>query len=427
MNSIRNVLWSLGGLGLRTVVQVVYFVLLARVLGPKEYGALSSALAIVYIFVPYATWGAGDILVKNVSRNRKTFGEFWGSALLSILIFGSVFFILALFCYSLLLADKVSIVPVVLLCLSELFFLRIIDTTIQAYQAFELMSRTALVQFVFGLIRLLFTLFFVGFVDNHSVTTWSVLYMTSTITSAMFCLLIVRRELGEARFVFSHIRNNLREGFYFCLSPSSQSIYNDFDKSILPKYVSLGITGNYSAAYKIIDALCVPLKALLQTFYARFFIKGADGVAAGRKFALKLLPVFFLYSVFAISFLVIFARYIPVLFGDSYKDAINIILLLSPVILFRAIHSLGADALTGVGMQAKRSLIQVSVAILNAALCLILIPMNGWVGAARASLLSDGILALLIWIMIFSASETFPPIQKRLDNKDPAPMTSSIE
>ena len=202
MNSIHNVLWSLGGLGLRTVVQVVYFVLLARVLGPKEYGALSSALAIVYIFVPYATWGAGDILVKNVSRNRKTFGEFWGSALLSILIFGSIFFIFVLFFYSLLLADKVGIFPVILLCLSELFFLRIIDTTIQAYQAFELMPRTALVQFVFGFIRLLFTLLFVGFVDDHSVHTWSVLYLSSTIASAMFCLLIVRVELGKARFVF---------------------------------------------------------------------------------------------------------------------------------------------------------------------------------------------------------------------------------
>jgi O-antigen/teichoic acid export membrane protein len=427
MNSIRNVLWSLGGLGLRTVVQVVYFVLLARVLGPQEYGALSSALAIVYIFVPYATWGAGDILVKNVSRNRKLFGEFWGSALLSILIFGSIFLVLALFCYSLLLADKVSILPVILLCLSELFFLRIIDTTIQAYQAFERMSRTALVQFVFGLIRLLFTLLFVGLVENHSVTTWSILYLASTVTAAMFCLWIVKTELGKARFVFSHIRNNLREGFFFCLSPSSQSVYNDFDKSILPKFVSLEVTGNYSAAYKIIDALCVPLKALLQTFYARFFIKGADGVAAGRKLALRLLPVFVLYSAFAISFLLFFARYIPLLFGDLYHDAVSIILLLSPVILFRAIHSLGADALTGVGLQAKRSLLQVGVAILNAILCLILIPAKGWVGATWASLLSDGILALLIWMMIFSASETTPPLQKLLENNEPTPVTYGAE
>ena len=283
MKSIQNVLWSLGGLSIRSLIQIVYFVLLARVLGPNEYGALSSSLAIIYIFVPYATWGAGNILVMNVARNRDKFSEYWGSALLSIAIFGSIFFVFTLFLYSLLLSQKVSIFPVILLSLSELFFLRIIDTTIQAYQAFELLSRTALVQSMFSFIRLLFTLFFVGFVINHSIMVWSVLYLSSTIVSAVFCLIIVRAELGKAQFVLFHIKNNLREGFYFSLSPSSQSLYNDFDKSILPKYASLGITGNYAAAYKIIDAFCVPIKALLQTFYARFFIKGGGWSKSGQK------------------------------------------------------------------------------------------------------------------------------------------------
>lgn len=425
--SVRNLLWSLGGLGTRTILQVVYFVMLARVLGPKEYGALSSSLAIIYIFVPYATWGAGDILVKNVSRNRKMFSEYWGSALLSIIIFGSIFFVFTLFLYFLLLVDKVNILPVVLLCLSELFFLRIIDTTIQAYQAFELMSRTALVQFVFSFIRLLFTLLFIGFIDNHSVNTWAVLYLSSTITAAIFCLIIVRVELGKASFVLSHITNNLRDGFYFSLSPSSQSVYNDFDKSILPKYVSLGITGNYSAAYKIIDALCVPIKAMLQTFYARFFIKGADGLNEGRKFAIKLFPMFFLYSVFAVLFLVLFSRNIPILFGSSYKEAVNIIQILSPVIVFRAVHSLGADTLTGAGMQGKRSVVQILVAILNAVLCLILIPIYGWVGAAWASLASDGILALLIWVIIFSSSQPGQPLQKLIDMKEPILVEPTVD
>jgi O-antigen/teichoic acid export membrane protein len=46
------------------------------------------------------------------------------------------------------------------------------------------------------------------------------------------------------------------------------------------------------------------------------------------------------------------------------------------------------------------------VAIINAILCLWLIPKNGWVGAVWASLISDGILALLIWGCIFLSSQT---------------------
>jgi O-antigen/teichoic acid export membrane protein len=239
--------------------------------------------------------------------------------------------------------------------------------------------------------------------------------------------MIVRVELGKARFVLFHIKNNLREGFYFSLSPSSQSVYNDFDKSILPKYASLEIAGNYSAAYKIIDALCIPIKAMLQTFFARFFIKGADGLNASRKFACKLFPVFFLYSVLAVLFLILFSRYIPLLFGNSYKEAENIIMILSPVIVFRAVHSLGADTLTGAGMQGKRSIIQVMVAILNTVMCLMLIPMYGWLGAAWASLVSDGILAFLIWIIIFSSSQPGQPLQKLMDMEEPILVEPTVD
>lgn len=426
MKSVHNVIWSLAGLGTRTIIQVVYFVLLARVLGPQEYGAFASSLSIIYVFVPYATWGAGDILVKNVSRNKKMFSEYWGSALLSITIFGSIFFLVTLFLYYLLLAEQVSVWPVIWLGLSELFFLRIIDTSMQAYQAFERLSRTALIQSGFGLIRLLFTLFFVGFVHDHSVNIWSVLYLLSTIIAAVSCLILVRVELGKPRFIL-HVKNNLRDGFYFCLSPSSQSIYNDFDKSILPKYASLGVTGNYSAAYKIIDALFTPIKAMLQTFYARFFFKGASGLDASRKLALKLFPVFFFYSVCAAIGIVFFSRYIPILFGSSYDEAVKIIQILSPVIVFRAVHSLGADTLTGAGMQGKRSMAQLFVAVLNAALCLLLIPTYGWVGAAWSSLISDGVLAIFIWIIIFSSSPAIHPVQNRLDENEPAPVKPVLD
>jgi O-antigen/teichoic acid export membrane protein len=416
MRSIRNVFWSLGGLGARTLIQVIYFVLLARVLGPKEYGALSSSLAIIYIFVPYATWGAGDTLVKNASRDRSKFSEYWGSALLSILIFGSFFLLFSLLLYQSLLSDKVDIFPVILLGVSELYFLRIIDVSMQAFQAFDLLSRTAFIQFLFSIIRLSFTLLFVFFFSIHTINSWAVLYLSSTVISAIFCLGLVRYELGKAHFGLRLIKDNLLEGFFFSLSPSSQGIYNDFDKSILPKYTTLAITGNYSAAYRIVDALCVPTKALLQTFYAKLFITGKDGINSSKKFAQKLFPIFFFYSVLAVMFLLIFAKIIPDLFGSSYKGIEDIIRLLSPIIIFRAVHSLGADTLTGAGMQGKRSGAHLLMALLNAVLCLTLIPWKGWLGAAWASLITDGVLALLIWGMIFfTSSRSSTQLNKQLE------------
>jgi O-antigen/teichoic acid export membrane protein len=411
--SIFNIMWSIGGLGARAIIQIAYFVLLARVLGPSDYGAISATFSIINIFVPFSAWGSGEFLVKNVSRDKGKFSKYWGTAILSIIIFGSIFLLFSLFLYFIILSSKISIVPVILLCFSELFFVQIVNISIQAYQAFEILSKTALIQFVFSLIRLLITLLFVLFIRDHSITTWAIVYLFGTTMASVFCLILVRVELGKACFIFSSITESLKERFYFSLSSSSLSVYNDFDKSILSKYATLDITGNYAAAYRIIDAFCIPIKALLQTFYPKFFIQGKDGICSSKSFAQKLFPIFFSYSIFAVLLILIFSRYLPVLFGNSYKESVNIIWLLSPIIIFRAIHSLGADTLTGAGMQGKRSGAQLFVAVFNGVLCLTLIPLKGWIGAAWASLLSDGILVILIWGIIFSASRSSSSLAKK--------------
>lgn len=77
---------------------------------------------------------------------------------------------------------------------------------------------------------------------------------------------------------------------------------------------------------------------------------------------------------------------------------------LLPVLLFRAAHYFAADALTGAGFQGVRTAVQVGIVLLNLGLNLALIPVWGWRGAAVASWLSDGALALFLWGALFFLS-----------------------
>ena len=74
---------------------------------------------------------------------------------------------------------------------------------------------------------------------------------------------------------------------------------------------------------------------------------------------------------------------------------------LAPLPFIKALHYFAADSLTGAGFQGIRSGIQVFVAIFNVAINLWLIPAYSWRGAAWSSLASDGLLALLIWPVLF--------------------------
>ena len=69
----RNSGWMFLGFGLRIVVQAGYFILIARALGPQQYGAFVGVVALVSIIAPFATMGSGNLLVKNVSRDRSLF------------------------------------------------------------------------------------------------------------------------------------------------------------------------------------------------------------------------------------------------------------------------------------------------------------------------------------------------------------------
>ena len=64
---------------LRLIIQGMYFVILARSFAPERYGAYVGIVAIVSIFIPFASWGSERVLIQNVSRDRTLFREYWGN------------------------------------------------------------------------------------------------------------------------------------------------------------------------------------------------------------------------------------------------------------------------------------------------------------------------------------------------------------
>lgn len=84
----RDTLWMLLAQGMRLVLQAAYFVIIARALGVEQYGAFVGATALVAIIAPFASFGGGNLLIKNVSRNRALFSEYWGNALFMSFVSG---------------------------------------------------------------------------------------------------------------------------------------------------------------------------------------------------------------------------------------------------------------------------------------------------------------------------------------------------
>jgi O-antigen/teichoic acid export membrane protein len=398
---VRGTLWMLLSKGIRLVLQAAYFVIIARALGSEQYGAFMGVTALIAVVAPFVSWGSGDILVKHVSRNRALFNEYWGNALLLILTSGVVFFVLVLLGSQYIFSAKISLTAVILLALSDLIFLRFLDTAIKAFIAVEMLKMAAKIGIFSTLKNFVATLCFITFFDKPTLIIWAWLYFLCTAFSGLIAVILVSLKVGYPKISLSRIKPEIAEGFFFSISLSSLTISNDIDKTMLARFSTLEATGIYAAAYRLVDVAFVPVSSLVAAAYAKFFQQGVTGISGTLKLGKSLAKSAGIYGIAASVMLFIFAPVVPYILGNEYLAVVEALRWLSPIIFIRSLQYFGADTLTGSGFQGIRSAIQISFALLNVLLNLWLIPQYSWRGAAGATLISDCLLMVSLWLVVF--------------------------
>jgi O-antigen/teichoic acid export membrane protein len=396
----QNTLWMLVGQGARTVIQGIYFVLVAHALHPAGYGAFVAALSMVMIAAPFASLGAGSVMVKNVARDPTTLPVYWGNALVIVAVSGVALLLLILGAAQLVLPSSIPLALVLALGLAELLFARTVEICAQVFQAFQHLKWTSAIQLMLSAWRLGSIAVLYATLRSPTPLQWSLGYLAATVAATATAIVLVHVRYGWPRLVVDRARMELREGAYFSISLSAQSIYNDLDKTMLARLSTLAASGVYGAAYRIIDVSFAPVSALLSASYARFFQHGTEGLPGTLRLARRLLPLAAAYGVACGLALVLLAPLVPLVLGARYALIAPMLVWLAPIPLLRACHYFLADALTGAGHQRARSAVQIVVAGANVLLNLWLIPIYSWKGAAWTSLGCDGLLALLLLVVI---------------------------
>lgn len=396
----RNTLWMSLGYGCRLVIQFAYFVIIARSLGAEGYGAFIGVVALVAILSPFSGWGSSHLLVRDVSRDESVFRYRWGTAVARHLTSGTVLVGIVLLISNYLLPGSIPSLLVLLVAVSDLLFARILDTSGFAFLAFQRLGWTAQLQALLSLSRLGAAFGLILLTATPTPLQWGYLYLLSTALSAIVGFWLVNRKLGTPKIKLSSIASELREGFYFSLSTSSQNVHNDIDKTMLARFSTLEASGIYAAAYRLIQVTFTPIRALGYASYARFFQHGATGIKGSLGFARQLILYAGGYGLLVGVALYLIAPLLPYLLGADYQDAVGAVRWLALLPFFKAMQYFAADTLTGAGFQGIRSSVQLSVAMFNVLILLFLIPTYSWRGAAWASLASDALLLLGLWASV---------------------------
>jgi O-antigen/teichoic acid export membrane protein len=407
-------MWALSGYGLRLLIQAAYFIIITRCLGARQYGGFIAATALTAVISPFVGLGSGNLLVKNVARDRRLFCQYWGNGLLMTLVSGLALVSLVVPVCAAVLPRTIPLCVVLLVSVSDLILIKFLDFAAWAFQGFERLSSNAQLNVLVSLTRLIGIVGLALAVPHPSIMAWATIYLAGSALAAVIAVTWATCSLGWPRLALRHLRSEGAEGFYFSFSLSAQTMYNDIDKTMVARLATLEAAGIYAAAYRLIDVAFIPVRALLNAAYPGFFRTGVDGLQASLRYGQRLVLRILFYPLFAFLALMICAPLVQHVLGHGYAGLTEAVRWLALLPLLKTLHYFMADSLTGAGHQGLRTSIQTGIAVFNILINLWVIPLYGWRGAAWSSLASDALLLLGLWLVATYLRRTAFPGCRRI-------------
>lgn len=385
--------------GLRLFIQAAYFVLIARSLGPDNYGTFVTLVAMAGILGPFSGMGTPNLFIKNVRSGKREASVCWGNGLLLTVLSGTLFSVLMV-ATKYVVHLSTGLFGLVIVCISDLVFVKVTELAAFGFAASNRMKDTSILTVIVSLLRLIGIAVMVVVLHKVTLQQWTLVYLLTSVLGTLYVLFKGTQLWGRPRIQLAALREDVGEGIFFSIGSSATTVYNDIDKVMLSKLSDFASTGIYGAAYRIIDVSMSPVRSLVGAAYPEFFRRGVNGMSATYGYARSLISKSTIFGVVTFFGLWLCAPVLPHILGHQYEAAIPALRWLALIPFLRCIHVFLGDALSGAGFQRTRTGIQVFIALVNVGLNLLILPRYSWRGAAWTSLGCDAMLMALFWTAV---------------------------
>lgn len=385
--------------GLQLFIQLGYFILVSRYLGPHSYGVFITVSAISVFANFMIGLGSDQLMIQRVAVNRSLFARYFGHALvLAISVFPFVALLTLAVCYTMV-GDDLALQSLIVLTAANIFFGRINTFCANVFMAFDRPRMQLWVNVSMSAARALFLIAAI-LVHGEAITLeiWIRWFFAASALSASQAVILVLFTSGLP--VFTVIKEDIVLGFQYCLEALATAGVADMDKPTVTAALSPELAGIYGAGFRIVNAASAPVRALLFATYTRHFKNAAVSSKTAISFGKSLLP----YSLGlggAVAFcLIAFADIIPLLIGEDYAQSVDIIRVLAVFPLMMGLSGIAADTLRAIGKQIIRITLLTSTALLMIPVVYVGAMWGGLFGAALGRILLQLLLVASCWIVI---------------------------
>lgn len=410
-NKIRHYLfnasWMMAERLLHIGVGFVMAVLLARYLGPEQFGVLSYAIAMTAIFASAGHMGLAGLVVREVVRKPEIIPETLGTTFVLKLSGMVVGFALVLL-YALLFEEIGGTEFWMLLIVASAIFFQTFDVVeywfqsqVQARYPAIAKSSAVLLAAAIKLLLIFSGAGLMAFAFAHTVQ-----FMFAALLLALLYKGTTRLSLTDWTASFAKARELLSQGWIIYLGSIFAVIYMKIDQVMLKWMVGAEAVGTYAVAAQLSEAWYFLPTAIVASFFPKLIKLHAS---EPERFKLRMQQLFDMLFIFAIVVAILVTLVaeplISLLFGAEYQQSASILIIHVWGGVFIFMRALFSRWILIEGALMFSLITQGLGALANIGLNLLLIPHYGGEGAALATVMSY---AIASWLALLAHPKTRP-------------------
>ena len=370
--------------------------LIARYLGPSDYGLINYCASVISIFTTLAGLGLDNLIVSEIIRNPEKEGGYLGTALVMRLITSFVSYPLFL--------DKVLFIVAVLQGLGMIF--QTYDVLVYWFRIKLKMKFISIAMVcaitVTSIIRIVMLYLKVS-------VEWFALAISiqALVAAVIIMAVFIKKSDVKLKVSMADARALLRISYNCIISSMSIIIYMQADKIILEKMTDSAHVGIYSAAVML--ATCwqfVPSSLIDSARPVVLEKRKVSGEEYLDRFKLVMAGANLVSFVFALLMSALGWAFIYIIYGNEYMDAVIPLIILSWAAFFAMSGYVRSIWITGEGFYRFDKIFTVTAALLDIVLDILFIWQFGIIGAALATLVTY-VYEVLIVPLFFKETRVF--------------------
>ena len=403
---VQSILTHFTGSAIGQVAIALTLFLMARSLGPEEYGQYSSAVTLTSFFAVILNLGLDLWLLHEGGRDAARIGQLGGSVLAIRFVIGLSWLVCFYFLSPLIESDTFSLpllrLGALLAWLNSMYY-----SMLTAFKAVLKNKISALHEALFNLAIFGFTLllivwsletaenFLIGRIGLQSI------FLVVILVQVKFLLgLLPDRQI---------IKTALTQFPPYLTSEFLATLFMRMDVLLVAFMLTPTDVGIYSPAVGLVNAFFLVPAAIHVVMIPVLSNLFKDHPQQGWQTAKRSVVVLGVVGLGLFVLLIILSQWITLLLGQAYAAIQPVLLIMSPVVFLHSLTYGVATVLVAARLQARRSMVQLLAVLVDLVANLLLLPRIGVQGAAISYLISEVvILSGYSWLVYLEYRRTHP-------------------